>query len=419
MAAFFGQRLSRWPGWEQVTVPLGNWERTIVVKDRSSISRPATPVSAPFGGGSSSFKPGSVANPDGSRSGAPARFRMPILYRVLVANSAIVVLGAVVGTWATTIATRRAGEFAGVPLVLLFALLGVVLSVAVNFVVLHAAFRPLAMLARVAEAVRQGDLSARAEPAPVGDPQMTHLAQTFNRTLDQLERDRAALRHVASQVVSAQEDERKRVSRELHDDTAQVLFAQLLRVAALKGSPSAEVRATAATLEEMTVEALEGVRRLALELRPPALDDLGLAAALADLAQRFAEQLSAQVEFQARGPRHRLPGEVELVLYRVAQEALTNVAKHAAATAVSIDLDRGADDVTLSVRDNGTGFDPGASTASSATGKGLGLFGMAERVALVGGGVSIWSTPGRGSEVFAFVPIHEPARPKPRTRRAA
>jgi two-component system sensor histidine kinase UhpB len=330
---------------------------------------------------------------------------LPILYRVLIANSAIVVVGAVIGTWATAAATRRSGEIAGAPMVLVFAVLGVILSVAVNFVVLRAAFRPLDTLARVADAVRQGDLSARALPLPTGDPQMSHLALTFNRTLDQLERDRAALRHVASQVISAQEEERKRISRELHDDTAQVLFAQLLRVAALKSSPNPEVRAVAGALEDMTVEALEGVRRLALELRPPALDDLGLTAALADLAQRFAEQLGIPVEFQARGARGRLPAEVELVLYRVAQEALTNVAKHARATVAAVDLDRGADDVSLSVRDNGGGFDPRGATGGGA---GLGLFGMAERVSLVGGGVNIWSSPGRGTEVFAFVPL--PAR---------
>ncbi len=339
------------------------------------------------------------------------RVRLPILYRVLIANSAIVVLGAVVGTWATTLAIRREFAFGGMPPVLVFALLGVVLSVAVNYVVLRAAFRPLEMLTRVAEAVRKGDLSARAGPLPAGDPQMDHLAQTFNRTLDQLERDRAALRHVTSQVISAQEEERKRVSRELHDDTAQVLFAQLLRVAALKGSPNPEVCSAAAALEEMTVEALEGVRRLALELRPPALDDLGLAAALDDIAQRYGEQLGIDVEFQSRGPRSRLPAEVELVLYRVAQEALTNVAKHAGATLVAVDLDRGPVDVTLSVRDNGIGFDPKTTVGDAPAGSGLGLFGMAERLALVGGGISIWSHPGGGSEVFAFVPLPDSGQP--------
>lgn len=348
--------------------------------------------------------PRSAAAAAGSR---PGGLRLPLLYKVLLANASIVLLGAVAGTWATMAAMRAAGEEGGVRLGASLAVLGLLLSVATNYVVLRAAFRPLTALGRVAAAVRAGDLSARADPVAGGDPQVAHLAEALDRTLDQLERDRAELRSLASQVIRAQEEERKRVSRELHDDTAQLLFAQLLRVTAFKASPNDDVRSAAAELEESTVEALEGVRRLALELRPPALDDLGLAAALADLAQRFGEQLAIPVEFQARGMRGRLPADVELVLYRVAQEALTNMAKHGQARVVSVDLDRTATDVALSVHDNGRGFDPQAVTAKAADSAGLGLFGMAERVALVGGEVTIWSTPGHGTEVFAFIPLTE------------
>ena len=359
------------------------------------MARGGTPLRATVAGSLRRSRPGP--------SGLRRLLRLPILYKVLFANAAIVVLGAVAGTWLTVLATRAGQD--GAPLVLGFVLLGVVLSVVVNWVVLRAAFRPLTRLERAAEAVRRGDLSARAEPTPFADPQMTRLAETFNGTLDELERDRAELRSVASQVINAQEEERKRISRELHDDTAQVLFAQLLRVTALKDSPREEVRGAAASLEEMTVEALEGVRRLALELRPPALDDLGLQAALADLAQRFAEQLNIPIDDQARGPRGRLPAEVELVLYRVAQEALTNVAKHARASHVWIDLERSAADVTLSVQDDGRGFDPSVETRRDGRGLGLGLFGMAERVALVGGRFVIWSWPGQGTEIYAFIPL--------------
>ena len=344
--------------------------------------------------------------------------QLPILYKVLIANGLIVVLGAVVGTWLTVVATRANSEPGAPPLILIFAVLGVVLSVAVNYLVLRAAFRPLTSLETVAEAVRHGDLSARTEPTLFADPRVTHLAETFNGTLDELERDQAELRSLASQVIHAQEEERKRISRELHDDTAQVLFAQLLRLTALKASPREEARSAAAALEEMTVEALEGVRRLALELRPPALDDLGLHAAVADLAQRFEEQRGIPVDSHARGQRGRLPAEVELVLYRVAQEALTNVAKHAGATRAWIDLDRGARDVTLSVRDDGQGFDPAAETSRDGRGLGLGLFGMEERVSLVGGSFAAWSQPGVGTEVFAFIPLTEAATASPVPRRS-
>ena len=207
------------------------------------------------------------------------------------------------------------------------------------------------------------------------------------------------------QVIRAQEDERRRIPRELHDDTAQVLFAQLLRLTTLKSSPDPVIHATAATLEQMTAEALEGVRRLALELRPPALDDLGLSAALGELAQRFAEQLDIHIDYQARGLRGSASPEIELVLYRVAQEALTNIAKHANASAVSLDVDRNSEDVTLSIRDDGDGFDRSATSISDGRGLGLGLFGMEERVALVGGRFRIWSQIHLGTEIFAFIPV--------------
>ena len=380
---------------------------TTLAKDQLS-NRPA-PASAP-----PAPAPAPAAAPNGAAWGR-AITRLPILYKVLIANAVIVVLGAVAGTRMTLTLSRSLSDGTAVPLVLTFAGIGVILSVLVNYLVLRAAFRPLTNLERVAAAIQQGNLSARAEPNPDGDPQLVHLATTFNRTLDDLERDRAELRAVASQVIHAQEEERKRISRELHDDTAQILFAQLLRVTALKSSSNPEVQTTAATLEEMTAEALEGVRRLALELRPPALDDLGLHAALADLAQRFSEQLGVPVEIETRGPRGRLPSEVELVLYRVAQEALTNVAKHAQATRVSIDLERQADDVTLSVVDDGIGFDPMRVTTGDGRGLGLGLFGMAERVSLVGGAFAIWSQPRQGTEIFAFIPLRQswqPALPK-------
>ena len=353
--------------------------------------------------------------PGSTRGGRPSRgparrllarlLALPILYKVLVANAAVVVIGAVLGTAITVTIVRAIPDQSLVRLGLAFVIVGFLSSLAVNYLVLKAAFQPLHSLERAATAVRRGDLSVRVEPTTFADPQFAHLAAVFNATLDEIARDRHELRALASQVIRAQEQERKRIARELHDDTSQVLFAQLLRLTALQSSPSDEVRRTARGLEELTVEALEGVRRLALELRPPALDDLGLQAALGDLAQRFSEQLELPVAYEARGPRGRLPAEVELVLYRVAQEALTNVAKHARASHVWVDLDRSPDDVTISVRDDGRGFDHAAASVSDERGIGLGLFGMEERVALVGGTFKIWQRRGGGTEIFAFIPL--------------
>lgn len=330
---------------------------------------------------------------------------LPILYKVLVANAAIVMFGALAGTWVTIEMVRRAphGTYYGVAV--LFVIAGIVLSVIVNFLVLRAAFQPLAVLDRAALAVKNGDLSARATEVTFTDPQIAHLAETFNATLDELARDRQELRSLASQVVRAQEEERKRISRELHDDTAQILFAQVLRLNALKSSADPTVQETATKLESMTVEALEGVRRLALELRPPALDDLGLLAALGDLAQRFSDQTGIPVEYRPRGLRGRMQAETELVLYRIAQEALMNVAKHAQAKQVWLDLVRSGHEVLLSVHDDGTGFDLDAASERDDRGVGLGLFGMEERAHLVGGTLQILTAPGRQTQIIARIPL--------------
>jgi two-component system sensor histidine kinase UhpB len=330
---------------------------------------------------------------------------LPILYKVLVANAAIVMFGALGGTWVTIEMVRRAPHGTYYGLAVLFVFAGIILSVIVNFLVLRAAFQPLAVLERAALAVKNGDLTARAAEVTFTDPQIAHLAETFNATLDELARDRLELRSLASQVVRAQEEERKRISRELHDDTAQVLFAQVLRLTALKSSADPSVQETATKLESMTVEALEGVRRLALELRPPALDDLGLLAALGDLAQRFSDQTGIPVEYRPRGLRARMQAETELVLYRIAQEALMNVAKHAQASQVWLDLVRSEDEVTLSIQDDGIGFDLASASERDDRGVGLGLFGMEERAHLVGGQLKILTSPGNETRIVAQIPL--------------
>ena len=143
---------------------------------------------------------------------ARRRGGLPILQKVLIANASIVVLGAIAGTWITSETARSTEGRTFMALAFTFVVIGIVLSVVVNYVVLRAAFRPLATL-EAALAVRQGDLSVRAAPSSFTDPQVAHLAETFNATLDELARDREELRSLASQVIRAQEDERRRIAR--------------------------------------------------------------------------------------------------------------------------------------------------------------------------------------------------------------
>lgn len=338
---------------------------------------------------------------------------LPILYKVLIANALIVLLGAVIGTYVTVHISREYAVPTREDLVVIFAVAGTVLSLAVNYWVLKAAFEPLDSLERVANSVRKGDFSARAETLRFSDPQLTRFAETFNQTLDALNDDREQLRRLANQVIGAQEEERKRISRELHDETAQVLFAQLLRVTALKSSPNDDVRATADVLENMTVEAIESVRRLALELRPPALDDLGLREALSDYVERFSEQANMHVEIRSTALKERLQSEGELALYRVAQEALTNVLRHAKATHARIDLDTSDNFVCLSIEDNGVGFDIPASKDGDGRRRGIGLFSMEERLSLVGGTLSLSRVDPHGTRIVACVPIGTNVTPTP------
>jgi two-component system sensor histidine kinase UhpB len=343
---------------------------------------------------------------------------LPILYKVLIANATIVVTGAVVGTTVTYHFSSDHEPLTLSTLIAAFLVIGFPLSVVVNYLVLIAAFRPIEALQRTANAVRMGDMSARTNPSPLTDPQILHLSETFDATLDELARDRREIEALASQVIEAQEQERRRLSRELHDDTAQLLFAQLLKISTVRASASVPTAEVTRELEEMTVQALESVRRLALELRPPALDDLGLSDALADLCQRFADQLGVPVRFEHRGSRAAVPQNVKLVIYRVAQEALTNVAKHAEATRVWVMLDRADTEVTISIRDNGRGIEQTLAQKTNDRGLGLGLFGMEERVALAGGSFRIWRRGLRGTEVFALIPLLNatPASAQPHSR---
>jgi signal transduction histidine kinase len=202
-------------------------------------------------------------------------------------------------------------------------------------------------------------------------------------------------------VVETQELERRRLARELHDETGQALASILLGLKALdEKTDDAAARTSIEELRELVVATLQDVRRLAVELRPSALDDFGLVAALERLAESFAEQSGISVDFQAALADERLPDEAETALYRIVQESLTNVVKHARARRVSILLTRTNGAVKAVIEDDGRGFDP-----ERATDGGFGLVGMRERLALLGGRLEIESARDAGTTVAAEVPV--------------
>jgi signal transduction histidine kinase len=212
---------------------------------------------------------------------------------------------------------------------------------------------------------------------------------------------RRVARDALRRVVEGQELERRRLARELHDETGQALTSILLGLRAVEdaGGPD-EVGDALGNLRQLVVATLQDVRRLAVQLRPKALDDFGLTAALERLTQTFAEASGVRVDLEARLGEERLAPEIETTLYRIVQEALTNVVKHAGATNVSILLVRRNGSASLVIEDDGLGFAPEEARAD-----GLGLVGMRERVALHDGRLAIESSPGGGTTLAVEVPL--------------
>jgi signal transduction histidine kinase len=207
-------------------------------------------------------------------------------------------------------------------------------------------------------------------------------------------------RDALRRVVSAQELERRRLARELHDETGQALTSILLGLKSLEDVRDQESLAESTSrLRELVVTTLQDVRRLAVELRPKALDDFGLVAALERLVETFREQTGIEVDLEPRLGDERLPSDVETTLYRITQEALTNVVKHAHAKHVSIVLTRRDGSISAVIEDDGQGF-----SEEQGSDNGLGLLGMHERIALVDGRLAVESSPGSGTTLSIEVP---------------
>jgi two-component system, NarL family, sensor histidine kinase DevS len=233
------------------------------------------------------------------------------------------------------------------------------------------------------------------------DPRFTNadlrLAEHFaQRAAVAVDLSRRVQRDSLRRMVEGQEAERRRLARELHDETGQALTSVLLGLKSVENAQ--DVPTAVAQLRDLVVATLQDVRRLAVELRPQALDDFGLVPALERLVDTFQEATGISVEFESRLGEGRLPSEVETTLYRIVQESLTNIAKHAGARRVSVLLLRKAKSVSALVEDDGHGFDPDGRHT------GIGLEGMRERLALLEGRLDVESG-GTGTSIVAEVPL--------------
>jgi two-component system sensor histidine kinase UhpB len=276
--------------------------------------------------------------------------------------------------------------------------MSIVLSLCVNLWMLQRRFRPLESLIKRIESIDPS------EPATLGlgqsDPvaEINRLSGSFTRLLDRIEEER---RRSGQLAMRAQEEERRRLARDLHDEVNQALTAILLRLEALAQETPPERADEVAELKRLVNQAMEELLTLARQLRPSALDDHGLVPAVEAQLKRFSARTGIEVRMSTEGDPNELPEVMQTAIFRVTQEALANVARHAGATIVEVDLDEEDGHAELRVRDDGAGFDPGAipRAGSEGPGAGLGLGGMAERARLVGGELDVRSAPGGGTSV--------------------
>jgi signal transduction histidine kinase len=228
------------------------------------------------------------------------------------------------------------------------------------------------------------------------------LAEQFaDRAAIAVDLSRRVARDALRRVVGGQEVERRRLARELHDETGQALTSILLGLRAVEEAGSTDdLQKSVSDVRELVVATLQDVQALAVQLRPKALDDFGLVPALERLVQTFSEATAISVELEAQLGEDRLPAEVETTLYRIIQEALTNIVKHAEANSVSVLLVHRESAVTAVIEDDGRGFDP-----TNTREDGLGLLGMRERVELHDGQLKIEASPGAGTTLVIEMPL--------------
>lgn len=266
---------------------------------------------------------------------------------------------------------------------------------------------PISRLAEAAQAQSRGEFQW-STPAWAKD-EIGRLGTAFNEMSQELKRKEQMRKHLLAKTLTAQEEERKRIARELHDETSQALTSLMVGLKFVENSASlAQVKERTAKLRTLAAQTLDDVHHLATELRPSLLDDLGLVAAIQKYTRDYSSKMNIKVDSHISGlDGKRLPPEIEVAVYRIVQEALTNVARYSKTKNASVILRYKEGTLMAIIEDNGTGFDVSQVMASTNEKK-LGLFGMYERASLIGGKLTIESQPGAGTTVFLEVHLKLP-----------
>lgn len=378
---------SQLPGDQRPPRPATSWRCSLPVKRPEPRSRENVAVGLLHAPG----KRDRLRGPAGLSATARTAYRS-LWQRLTATNAVLLVAGC-----ALTTLVLAPSKFSSVALDEALVVLGAVVAVSlVNTVVVRRFLKPLQALTALA---RQVDLDRPGQRIPDAraNSEAGEIAVTFNEMLDRLELER---RESTRRVLGAHEAERLRVAQELHDEVGQTLTALLLQLSRLQGRLPHDLGLELNEAQDVARASLEDVRRIATDLRPEALEELGLPSALATLCDGFGRRAGLRVERKIELQLAPLSDEQQLVIYRVAQEALTNVARHAGTDAVDLALESNNDRILLTVRDHGRGF------AAAHAADGRGIRGMRERAALVGATLEIEAPAvGTGTLLRLYLPL--------------
>lgn len=330
-----------------------------------------------------------------------------ICARIAIGNAVIIVVGAILGSLLTRYLSSRAPDL----LLMVFLIVaGCGLSIAASYGVTRLALQPLVRLRRLSETADKLSSETGLEfLIPNPDPDTCLVASTLGGLIADLETNNRQLKSMRERSIGAQEEERKRIARGLHDDTGQALTTLILQLDQLYHQTPAEqldLKAQILQARDGAKRTLEELRKLIQDLRPAILDDLGLVPAIRWYARSTLEPAGISVELNLPEESLELPPDQTITLFRVAQEAINNIARHSQANSARLMIRRVGDKINLRIEDNGRGFHTAEGPDEAIRQRHWGLIGIQERLDLIGGALSLNSDPGQGTCIEVHVPLN-------------
>lgn len=330
---------------------------------------------------------------------------LSICARITIGNALVIMVGAIAGTLITR---HFAAQARDLWLILGFALAGIALSILVNYFIVRAALRPLEVLREFVARVQAGEGIPSGEVPTCGDTSVRELAGTLDNLVRQLAERNRQLQTISRRAIDAQEEERVRIARWLHDDTSQGLSTLIINLERLEGhlpTDEKQLKARITEARQLAADILDGTRVIVRDLRPAILDDLGLAPAIRWYARSNLEGAGIQVSVDVPEGELALPQELKTTLFRIAQEAINNIRRHSAAKSAAITLRWDPGEIYLKVADDGRGFHAAQDQGEALRLHQWGLVGIQERVELVGGSLQVASEPGKGTLIQVRAPL--------------